>query len=86
MTTQTTNMNQSNVDEQPMSYADMLRNTMNEHFPLLSEVTQGIVDDPLTLMNAHADEDLRWRLAYIFYLIMQTSAIYNRLRREARVE
>ena len=33
MTTQTTNMNQSNVDEQPMSYADMLRDTMNEHFP-----------------------------------------------------
>ena len=57
MTTQTTNMNQSNVDEQPMSYADMLRDTMNEHFPLLSEVTQGIVDDPLTLMNAHTDEE-----------------------------
>ena len=50
-------MNKSNVDEQPMSYADMLRNTMNEHFPLLSEVTQGIVDDPLTLMNAHTDEE-----------------------------
>ena len=50
-------MNQSNVDEQPMSYADMLRDTMNEHFPLLSEVTQGIVDDPLTLMNAHTDEE-----------------------------
>ena len=32
------------------------------------------------------DEDLRWGLAYIFYTIMQTSAIYNRLRREVKEE
>jgi hypothetical protein len=30
--------------------------------------------------------DLRWGLAYIFYCMMQTSAIYNRLRREEREE
>ena len=26
------------------------------------------------------EEDLRWGLAYIFYTVMQTSALYNRLR------
>lgn len=35
----------------------MLRKTQQEEFPLLSEVTQGVVDDPLTLMNARADEE-----------------------------
>ena len=30
------------------------------------------------------DEDLRWGLTYIFYLMMQTSAMYNRLRREEK--
>ena len=46
-------------DKQPTysSYTDILRETQQEEFPLLSDVTQGIVDDPLTLMNAHADDD-----------------------------
>ena len=46
-----------NTTEHPMSYADMLRETQQEEFPLLGEVTQGFVDDPLALMNAHADDD-----------------------------
>ena len=33
-----------------------------------------------------ADADLRWGLAYIFYTMMQTSALYNRLRREEKEE
>jgi hypothetical protein len=40
-----------------MSYADTLRETQREEFPLLSEVTQGVLEDPLTLMNAHTDDD-----------------------------
>ena len=32
------------------------------------------------------DEDLRWALAYIFYSMMQTSALYNRLRPETQEE
>lgn len=40
-----------------MSYADTLRETQQEEFPLLSEVTQGVLEDPLTLMNAHTDDD-----------------------------
>jgi hypothetical protein len=35
---------------------------------------------------AIAEADLKWGLAYIFYCMMQTSAIYNRLRREEREE
>ena len=50
-------MNESNPNEQPVSYADTLRETMKVEFPLLGEVTHGIVDDPLTLMSAHADDD-----------------------------
>ena len=50
-------MQESNATEQPLSYADMLRETMNAEFPLLKEVTQGVVDDPLTLMNAQADDN-----------------------------
>ena len=46
-----------NVNEQPLSYADTLRETLQEEFPLLSEVTRGILEAPLTLMNAHADEE-----------------------------
>ena len=45
------------LSEQPMSYVDTLRETQQTEFPLLQEVTQGIVDDPLTLMNAHTDEE-----------------------------
>ena len=33
-----------------------------------------------------ADADLRWALSYIFYMVMQTSAIYNRLRGEEKDE
>ena len=55
-------MENSTVQEQTnltaqTSYADTLRETLQEEFPLLSEVTQGALEDPLVLMNAHADED-----------------------------
>ena len=33
-----------------------------------------------------AEADLKWGLAYIFYCVMQTSALYNRLRREEKEE
>ena len=33
-----------------------------------------------------AESDLKWGLAYIFYTVMQTSTIYNRLRREEKEE
>ena len=39
------------------SYADVLREIQQEEFPLLSEVTRGFVDDPITLMNSIYDED-----------------------------
>ena len=51
------NMQESNVNQQTQSYGDVLRETQQEEFPLLSEVTQGIVEDPLTLMNSIYDED-----------------------------
>jgi len=35
---------------------------------------------------AIAEADLKWGLAYIFYCIMQTSTIYDRLRREEKEE
>ena len=50
-------MQESNVNEQPKSYADVLRETQQEEFPLLSEVTQGVVEEPITLMNSIYDED-----------------------------
>ena len=50
-------MQESNVNQQPKSYADVLRETQQEEFPLLSEVTQGVVEDPITLMNSIYDED-----------------------------
>lgn len=40
-----------------MTYGDMLRETVQEEFPLLGEVTRGVVDDPLALMNAQVDEE-----------------------------
>ena len=40
-----------------VSYTDVLRETQQEEFPLLSEVTRGIVDEPITLMNSIYDED-----------------------------
>ena len=50
-------MNESKPNEQPQSYIDTLRLTMQEEFPLLGEVTKEIVDDPLSLMNALPDDD-----------------------------
>ena len=46
-----------NETQTNLSYADILRETQQEEFPLLSEVTRGVVDDPLSLMNAHTDDD-----------------------------
>ena len=46
-----------NLNTQPQSYADTLRETMREEFPLLCEVAQGVLEDPLVLMNAQTDED-----------------------------
>ena len=46
-----------NEENQPMSYVDVLRETQQAEFPLLSEVTQGFVGDPLHLMNAITDEE-----------------------------
>ena len=56
-TNKPTTLTESNVNEQPMSYGDMLRETQQAEFPLLSEVTRGILEDPLTLMNALTDEE-----------------------------
>ena len=39
------------------SYVDVLREIQQEEFPLLSEVTRGYVDDPITLMNSIHDEE-----------------------------
>ena len=47
---------QTNLQPQT-TYVDTLRETMNTEFPLLEEVTHGFVDDPLTLMNSHVDEE-----------------------------
>ena len=46
-----------NEENHPMSYVDVLRETQQAEFPLLSEVTQGFVGDPLHLMNAITDEE-----------------------------
>ena len=35
-------MQESNVNQQTQSYGDILRETQQEEFPLLSEVTQGV--------------------------------------------
>ena len=56
-TNKPTTMNESNVNEQPMSYIDMLRETQQAEFPLLGEVTQGILENPLALMDAQTDEE-----------------------------
>ena len=42
---------------------------------------EGMFDERLFTIT---DEDLRWGLAYIFYCMMQTSALYNRLRGEEK--
>ena len=41
-------MQESNVNEQPKSYVDVLRETQQEEFSLLSEVTRGGVEEPIT--------------------------------------
>ena len=50
-------MLESNVNLNPQSYGEVLRETQQVEFPLLSEVTQGLLDDPLSLMNAITDEE-----------------------------
>ena len=44
---------------------------------------EGLFDDTRFTI---AEADLHWGLAYIFYTIVQTSAIYDRLRREEKEE
>ena len=50
-------MQESNVNQQPMSFGEVLRETQQETFPLLSEVTQGVADEPLALMKSQTDEE-----------------------------
>ena len=50
-------MENLNATQTQMSYADVLRETQQEEFPLLSEVTCGVVEDPISLMNSHYDDD-----------------------------
>ena len=52
LTTQELNNSQTQV-----SYTDMLRETQQEVFPLLGEVTAPFMDNPLKLMNAITDEE-----------------------------
>ena len=48
---------------------------------------QGSVEGMFTEKRfAIAEADLKWGLAYIFYCMMQTSTIYDRLRREEKEE
>ena len=39
------------------TYTDVLRETQQEEFPLLSEVTTPFMGNPLALMNAITDEE-----------------------------
>ena len=55
--TQTTPKTMKEATEQTVSYGDLLRETQQTEFPLLSKVTQGLLNDPLTLMNAYADDE-----------------------------
>ena len=50
-------MQEPNVNQHPMSYTDMLRETQQEEFPLLSEVTAPFMGNPLALMNSIYDEE-----------------------------
>ena len=50
-------MQEPNVNQHPMSYTDMLRETQQEEFPLLSEMTAPFMGNPLALMNAITDEE-----------------------------
>ncbi|MBR3858926.1 MAG: DUF3987 domain-containing protein [Bacteroidaceae bacterium] len=46
-----------NEENQPKSYTDVLRDTQQEEFPLLGEVTAPFMGNPLALMNSIYDED-----------------------------
>ena len=50
-------MQESNVNQQPRPYGEVLHETQQEVFPLLSEVTASFTDNPLALMNAIHDEE-----------------------------
>ena len=50
-------MQESNVNQHPMPYTDVLRETQQAEFPLLGEVTAPFMDNPLMLMNAITDEE-----------------------------
>ena len=50
-------MQESNVNQQTQTYGDVLRETQQAEFPLLSEVTAPFVENPLMLMNSICDED-----------------------------
>ena len=52
------------------------------HYEELGTVEGMFAEKHFTISEA----DLKWGLAYIFYCMMQTSAIYDRLRREEREE
>ena len=54
---QETNTTMHTQDQQPQSYGEVLRETLQAEFPLLSEVTRGVLEDPLSLMNSHYDDD-----------------------------
>ena len=45
-------MQQPNPNEQPQSYIDVLQETMQDEFPLLGEVTSGIIDHPDVVKTA----------------------------------
>ena len=50
-------MRESNENQQPRPYVDVLGETLQAEFPLLSEVTAPFTDNPLALMNAILDEE-----------------------------
>ena len=50
-------MRESNSNQQPRPYGEVLHETQQEVFPLLSEVTASFTDNSLALMNAIHDEE-----------------------------
>ena len=50
-------MENINSNPQPQSHGEVLRETMQEEFPLLSEVTAPFMENPLKLMTAITDEE-----------------------------
>ena len=59
----------------------MIISVLRRHEEL--DTAEGLFDDTRFTV---AEADLRWGLAYIFYTIVQTSTIYDRLRREEKEE